>query len=134
MWWVIPEGFLGQLVNGLTSGPALNVFTVKQSATRPRGAVAGPFRTQAEAQAVANQKNGGSQATPGNITSQATLTGLNSLGDLAQRLTQSTLWVRVGEAFAGGILLYVGLKAFFPTQVSALTAPVKKAGKAAMFL
>lgn len=62
------------------------------------------------------------------------LTGINALGDLAQRLSQKQTWVRVGEALAGGIMIYVGLKAFFPSVVSTATAPVKKAAKASVFL
>lgn len=47
-------------------------------------------------------------ATPG-FTNP--LTGLNAIGDLAQRLTQPHTWVRVGEAIAGGLLLFIALQA-----------------------
>ena len=39
------------------------------------------------------------------------LTGLNAIGDFFNRLTDSHTWVRVGEVVAGGMLLYLGLKA-----------------------
>lgn len=39
------------------------------------------------------------------------LTGINAIGDFFNRLTQSATWVRVGEVVAGGLLLYLGLKA-----------------------
>lgn len=62
------------------------------------------------------------------------LTGLNAIGDFFQRLSQKQTWVRVGEFVAGGILIYVGVKAFFPSVVNSATAPVKKAAKASVFL
>lgn len=36
------------------------------------------------------------------------LTGIAAIGDLAQRLTQGSTWVRVAEFLAGGLLLYIG--------------------------
>lgn len=41
----------------------------------------------------------------------APLTGLAAVGDLAQRLSQGSTWLRVGEFIAGGLLLYIGLNA-----------------------
>jgi hypothetical protein len=38
------------------------------------------------------------------------LTGLDALGDLAQRLTQASTWLRVGEVILGLILVAVGLE------------------------
>lgn len=72
-WWVIPEGFLGKFVNALGPGITLNLYTVKQSATQPPGAVAGPFTTQADAQAQATAFNqsGKNQATLPNIAAGA---------------------------------------------------------------
>jgi hypothetical protein len=103
----------------------------------------GPF-TFAQAQALAQeglqqQLNNAGSPTGGSVVSGALgipnpLTGVNAIGDLAQRLTQKSTWVRVGEFVAGGIMIYVGLKAFFPSVVSAATAPVKKAAKASVFL
>lgn len=121
------------IINRLIGPPAL--FTVKESTTRPSGAAAGPYSTQAEAQAKANSLNH-TAASANPLTSPATnpLTGVNAIGDLATRLTKSETWVRVGEFLAGGMLLYVGAKAFFPTTVNTITSGAKKAGKAAAFL
>lgn len=107
-WWVIPEGFLGQLQNAFTVGPALHVYTTKQSATKPPGAVAGPFATQAEAQAQIVQLNKGAIATPGNIAKQATSSALSSLNPLAP-LYQANIWLRVAEFAIGALLIGVGL-------------------------
>lgn len=68
----------------------------------------------------------------GQIASDAPnpLTGINAVGDFFQRLTQAATWERAGEAIAGGLLLYVALKAMFPGAVSTVTGPVKTAVKA----
>lgn len=49
----------------------------------------------------------------------------NFLGALGQKNT----WLRVGEFAVGAILLYVGLRSMFPSQVNAITGPVKTAAK-----
>lgn len=53
---------------------------------------------------------------------------------LAGKVQSGTLWLRVAEAGIGGLLLYVGLRAMFPAQVGAVTAPVKNAAKVAKFI
>lgn len=106
-WWVIPEGFAGQLIGGFsTTGPMLHLYTVKQSNTPPPGEVAGPFTNQLQAQAAANKLNATGVATPGNVAGQ--LTGVNAIGDFFQRLTQTSTWIRVAEFVAGGLLIYMG--------------------------
>jgi hypothetical protein len=127
-WWVIPQGIAGVIINRLIGPPAL--YTVKESTTKPAGAVAGPYTTQGLAQAQADKLNGAA-ASANPLTSPASnpLTGLNALGDFAQRLTQAQTWVRVGEVVAGLILIYVGLKAQFPQAVNTVTAPVKNTAK-----
>jgi hypothetical protein len=56
--------------------------------------------------------------------------GLNAIGDLAHRLTESQTWVRVGEAMAGLLLLYVGLKALTSgTAAGTAAGSVGRAGK-----
>lgn len=39
------------------------------------------------------------------------ISGLAAIGDFFARLTEANTWIRVGEFLAGGIILYVGLKA-----------------------
>lgn len=121
------------IINRLIGPPA--VFTVKESVNKPTGAAAGPYSTQAEAQARANQLNGVAAKT-NPLTSPVTnpLTGVNAIGDLAHRLTESSTWIRVGEFVAGGMLLFVGAKAFFPGTVNTITNAAKTAGKAGVFL
>lgn len=117
-WWVIPEGFAGQLVQGFSpQGPALHIYTVKQATTKPAGAVAGPFSTQAEAQQQADTLNVGGTATPGNIASAA---AASAAGSPLAPLFQSQIWLRVLEVVAGLVILAIGLNALFkgrPLQV-----------------
>lgn len=84
--------------------------------------LAGPFATQAQAQAWANGagasnfgagKTNISAPTDTPVTSGIPgpgnpLTGVNAIGDFFQRLTQPSTWIRVGEFVAGGLLLYIG--------------------------
>jgi hypothetical protein len=122
-WWVIPEGFAGQLVQGLSpGGPALHVYTVKQSATPPPGQVAGPYSTQAEAQAQATALNQGSTATPAHIA-QASASSISS--SILGPLFQSNIWLRVAEVLIGVVLIGIGLNAMLkgkPLQVVTSTA------------
>lgn len=39
------------------------------------------------------------------------LTGINSIGDFFQRLSQANTWIRVGEVIAGLFVLYLGVSA-----------------------
>jgi hypothetical protein len=115
-WWVIPEGFVGKLVNALGPGATLNLYTVKQSATEPAGAVGGPYATQAEAQAQATAFNtsGKNQATLPNIatgTAQAAATGAGNLLGLpsVNGAALRPLMVRVMKVIAGLLLVAVGV-------------------------
>lgn len=110
-WWVIPEGTAGVIIGQATGAPAL--FTVTQSQTKPNGAVAGPYGNQLQAQAKANALNASANsANPLNTNPvSGALTGVNAIGDLAQRLTQSSTWIRVGEVLGGALLLYLGAQA-----------------------
>jgi hypothetical protein len=127
-WWVIPEGFAGQLISGLSlRGPALHVYTVKQSSTKPPGAVAGPYTTQAQAQAKADALNQGSTATPGHIAVAAgedILTG--------QTGTNVGNWLlRIGEVLLGLVLIAVGM-ARITRAVPVATKIAKTAGAGAL--
>lgn len=64
----------------------------------------GPFATEADARKAQNPK-----PSPNPVSN--TLSGLNAIGDFFGRLTESQTWVRVGEVVAGGLILYLGLKA-----------------------
>lgn len=107
-WWVVPEGLLGQLQTAFTVGPVLHIYTPKQSPTKPPGAVAGPFSSQQEAQAKADELNKSGVATPANIGKQAVSSALTSLNPLAP-VFQANIWLRVGEFVIGIVLLGVGL-------------------------
>lgn len=118
LWWVIPEGFAGQLVQGFsTQGPALHIYTVKQATSKPPGAVAGPFSTQAEAQQQADTLNVGGTATPANLAGAAATA---ASGTVLGPLFQANIWIRVLEVVAGLVVLAIGLNALFkgrPLQV-----------------
>jgi hypothetical protein len=63
------------------------------------------FSTQQAAQSFnATQHGFASGQVPG-------ISGLAAIGDFFARLTQANTWIRVGEFVAGGLILYVGLKA-----------------------
>lgn len=52
-----------------------------------------------------------------------------NVGDFLTRLSDKNTWIRIGEFAVGAILIYVGLKAAFPSQVSAVTSVPKTAAK-----
>lgn len=64
------------------------------------------FQTRAAAQNYISEESSafGSGTVP-------QLSGLAAIGDFFARLTEANTWVRVGEFLAGGVILYVGLKA-----------------------
>lgn len=119
LWWVIPEGLTGQAFSLVTG--RFTKYTTVQAAKKPANAVAGPFTTQATAQAAASQMT--SSAIPGPATPGAAVSDIGSL------FANSAVWVRVGEFLAGLILLYVGLKAEFPTTVNTIVQPVKNTAR-----
>lgn len=55
--------------------------------------------------------------------------GIGSDVDFLTRLTSKNLWIRVGEFAVGAILIYVGLKAAFPSQVAAVSSIPKTVAK-----
>lgn len=55
--------------------------------------------------------------------------GVSGVTDFLSRLDQPNLWIRVGEFAVGMILLYVGLRTAFPSEVAAATGPAKTAVK-----
>ena len=125
-WWVIPEGFAGQLISGFSlQGPALHLYTVKQSNVKPPGAVAGPFSSQQEAQTQADSLNKTGVATPGNIGKQAVSSALTSANPFAG-FYQQNLWLRVGEFVLGVLLIGVGLAKLTGTE-NFVSSVVKKA-------
>lgn len=65
------------------------------------------------------------------VAGNSAVQGIGSDLDFITRLTSKNLWIRVGEFAVGGILIYVGLKAAFPSTVSAVTSVPKTAGKVA---
>lgn len=109
-WWVIPEGTLGKVVNALITGPTLNLYTAVQAASQPPGAVAGPYNSQAEAQAQAKSLNGKSVATLPNIASATTQAAAGAVsGGVLGPLFQANIWIRVAEVALGIVLIAVGI-------------------------
>lgn len=125
-WWVIPEGTLGQVVNALTSGAALHVFTVKQAPSKPAGAVAGPYPTQAAAQAKATALNQGATATPPHVAAQAGQDVLTQSG-----INAGNWLLQIGEVLLGIVLLAIGV-AHITKAVPAATKIAKTAGAGAL--
>jgi hypothetical protein len=60
----------------------------------------------------------------------APVDALSNTTDFLTRLTEPNTWIRVGEFFVGIVLVYVGLKAAFPSTVAAVTSVPKNAAKA----
>lgn len=129
-WWVVnhPSGGSPRAV------PVTHYVVVSTTGgTVPLSKVAGPFTTQSQAQDWVNSANSAGNSPGSAVGAAVNATGLNplsGLSDIAHRLTESSTWIRVAEVLAGFILLYVGLKAEFPTTVHTITEPIKKAGKA----
>jgi hypothetical protein len=93
--------------------------------------VHGPYPSQIDADNWRNkylaQQGAAEQAGP--------FTGIAAIGDFFQRLTQANTWIRVGEFAAGGMLLYVGLKALTSgTAVGNAASGAVKTGKKAVGL
>lgn len=82
----------------------------------------------------AGQQPGGPNANLANPGSDiaAGLTGVNAIGSFFNRLTGKNLWLRAAEFGIGGMLLYVSVKAMFPSQVATVAAPIKKSAKRAI--
>lgn len=99
----------------------------------------GPYASRAAAEAAANSPGGGFPGAnipgnPGQAIGQAVsgFTGLNAIGDFANRLTQANTWIRVGEFIAGAILVVIALNAMTKGPVrSATTGTVKSGAKKA---
>lgn len=108
--------------------------------------VAGPFTSQAAAQAyISNPSSGASQSggvvspSPEAPQSQANvptpslsnpLAPLADIGNFFHELTQLNTWIRVAEVGVGIILVYVGVKALASnTAVGRAGGSVKKAAK-----
>lgn len=124
---MIPEGAAGQLISSFSmQGPALHVYTVKQSATKPPGAAAGPYSTQAQAQAKATALNQSSTATPSHIAAQAASDVLTQSG-----INAGNWLLRIGEALLGIVLLAIGV-ARITRAVPVATKIAKTAGAGAL--
>ena len=120
-WWAVPEGILGTGISIATGHASL--YHVIQSASKPVGGagnpVYGPYATQTQAQAQANELNGIAQtgAAAGEKAAGAAgnpLAGLQDIGSFFDLLGQRQTWIRVAEVVVG--LLLVG------TAVSHLAA------------
>lgn len=54
------------------------------------------------------------------------ISDLGDTTDFLTRLSDKNTWIRVGEFVVGAILIYVGLKAAFPSAVTAVTSVPRK--------
>jgi hypothetical protein len=142
-WWVVwwNPGASGsgaastyKIVQG-TRADAQNVANTAISAT-----IAGPYSTQADAQAAASAGTKGSPAPAhnpnlggvGNIGYNLPANPLSAVGDFLSRLTNPHTWLRVAEVVVGVAFLIVGLNALLhnPAGKVAGMAPVGRAVKA----
>lgn len=127
-WWVIS-------FNPLAGKSTYQYFFGSQSGAEARaklavdGSVTGPFASKAAAQSAvaAHKVTPPNTNTAGPLQIGNPLTGINAIGDFFHRLTEGTTWVRVGEAVAGTLLVYVALKAMFPGTVTAIASAAKTA-------
>ena len=75
-----------------------------------------------------NSAVAGSLAATGDITG-----GTSGVTGFLGQLSSGNLWLRVGEFAVGSIMLYVGLKGLFPSQVATVTALPAKVAKVGAF-
>jgi hypothetical protein len=105
-WWIVPEGILGQIVNGFSNGPSTinTIVHAVQASARPRSAVGGPFTTETEADAAATDHN---NAISGPLPQQIAqkVPAVSGVTDFLTRLTEPSLWMRVFEGAVGGFLI-----------------------------
>jgi hypothetical protein len=118
-WWVInaisrPGG---------TRGPQLTHYVVVQAATRPVNAVAGPFPTQAAAQAWQTSANSAGNS-PGSAIGAAT-------NDLLGGVNIGAWLLRIGEILLGLVLIAVGV-AHMTRAVPIATRIAETAGAGAL--
>jgi hypothetical protein len=129
-WWVIPEGTIGQsisqFIHDFESGSPSSVqgigalYTVTQAASKPSGAMSGPYSTKAKAQAAADALNG-------TITSSTQQTPQNVGSGITGWLSQGSLWMRIGEILVGLVLLGIGVNSLLkgaPLKVVTSTAGI----------
>lgn len=130
-WWVVND----VTRPGGPRGPQQTNYVVKEAAVRPVNTVAGPFDTKQDAenwQSSANTAGNSPGSVAGGVgDAVANATGINAIGNFFSALTEPHTWLRAVEVGVGGMIAYVGLKAMFPQAVNTVTAPVKKAAKAA---
>src|SRR5690242_19373354 len=109
-WWVV-----NQISRpGGPRGPQQSNFVIVQAATRPVNTVAGPFSTQADAEAWQTSANTAGNS-PGSAIGGAANAALTSLNPLAP-LFQANLWLRVLEVGLGIVLIGVGLAKLTGTE------------------
>ena len=130
MYWVVlsvPADMQQHSISAVVVGPMSKAtFTARYG--NPDNGVnsSGGFPTKLQAQAAANKYNK-NPGQAGGVNAPGVAPGINAIGDLANKLTQPHLWVRVGEFAAGGVLLVIGFNAMTKGPVrSAATSTAKK--------
>lgn len=69
----------------------------------------------------------------GKVPGVQALSGLDAIGGFFSRLSEASTWIRIGEVLAGGIVLFIGVKALSQgTPVGDAAKSVKKIGKTAI--
>jgi hypothetical protein len=133
----VPPDMQQHNVSAWVVGPmTLGQFTGKYGQPVIPPNVSGGFATKLQAQAAANKyarnpDQAGGVDAPGvapSINAPNPISGLAAIGDLANKLTQPQLWIRVGEFLAGGVLLVIGLNALTKGPVRSATASTAKKG------
>jgi hypothetical protein len=124
-YWVQPStGTIQRQCNPLLAGLLGQVGFVGQSGQQPGiGGHAFPTFDDAKKYIALNPSVQGKVAKD-----VQNLGGLQAIGDFFNRLTQKNTWIRVGEAVAGLLLVWIGLSAI--TKGTAAEAPIKQTKKA----
>jgi hypothetical protein len=112
-WWVVEEGFAGDVINALAHPGLTRVtWTVTQSAKNPGKGSVGPFATQALAQAQANTMNGTSADTEP-VAQQAASNAVGSVLGLPTLSNTRNLVVRASKVIIGLLLVAIGATKLF---------------------
>lgn len=126
-WWVLKNPYYIATAGLAGKGE----YIIEQSVNRPTPTAgvtvaAGPFDTQAEAQAWASSHS----SLIGKITNP--LDGLVSIGNFFSSLGQANTWIRIAEGVLGIALIIIGLAKLASGTAVGKTAA--KVGKAAAIL
>jgi len=125
-WWVVNQVSLP----GGPRGPQQTNYVVVQASTRPPNTVAGPFATEADAQAWQTSGNtaGNSPGSAAGGVASAAASSISS--SILGPLFQGNIWLRVAEVLIGVVLIGIGLNAMLKGKpLAVVTSTAGLAGK-----